>query len=99
MSTTITTPQGTTMTLRHPNLDILLSKHIVLEDNEKARLISELSLDDKRYLGNYLIDEELFLNKEKKSVYPDTRKPLDGKLTFGDTTYVDGVEVFVNNKE
>ena len=61
MSTTITTNLGTTMTLRHPNLDILLSKHIVLEDKEKARLISELSLDDKRYLGNYLLDEELFL--------------------------------------
>ena len=99
MSTTITTPQGTTMTLRHPNLDKLLSKHIVISTEERTKLISELSLDDKRYLGNYLIDEELFLNTEKKSVYPDTRKPLDGKLTFGDTTYVDGVEVFVNNKE
>ena len=99
MSTTITTPQGTTMTLRHPNLDKLLSEHIGISTEERTKLISELSLDDKRYLGNYLIDEELFLNTEKKSVYPDTRKPLDGKLTFGDTTYVDGVEVFVNNKE
>ena len=88
-----------TTTLRHPNLDILLSKHIVISTEERTKLVSELSLDDKRYLGNYLIDEELFLYTEKKSVYPDTRKPLDGKLTFGNTTYVDGVEVFVNNKE
>ena len=101
MSKTITTPQGTTMTLRHPNLDKLLSKHIVLEDKEKARLISELSLDDKRYLGNYLLDNEWFLETEKNSVKvePDLRE-LTGEVTFGGpTTYEDGVEVFVNNKE
>ena len=98
MSTTITTNLGTTMTLRHPNLDKLLSKHILISAEERTKLISELSEDDKRYLGNYMLDEELFLNVDKKSVYPDTRKPLDGELTFGNTTYEDGVEVFVNNK-
>ena len=98
MSTTITTNLGTTMTLRHPNLDKLLSKHILISTEERTKLISELDADDKRYLGNYLLDEELFLNTDKKSVYPDTRKPLDGKLTFGNTTYEDGVEVFVTNK-
>ena len=55
--------------MRHPNLDILLSKHIVLTEAKKAKLISELSLDDKRYLGNYLLDEELVSgNADKKSI-------------------------------
>lgn len=84
------------VTRRHPNLDILLSKHTILEEKEKARLIAELSLDDKRYLGNYLLDEELYLYTENNS---ESIEPLDGNLTFGDTTYVDGVEVFVNNRE
>ena len=47
--------------MRHPNLDVLLNKHIVLTEAKKAQLISELSLDDKRYLGNYLLDNEWFL--------------------------------------
>ena len=87
--------------MRHPNLDVLLNKHIVLSEAKKAQLISELSLDDKRYLGNYLLDNEWFLETEKNpvNVEPDLRE-LTGEITFGGpTTYEDGVEVFVNNKE
>ena len=101
MSTTITTKQGTTMTLRHPNLDKLLSKHIVISTEERTKLISELSLDDKRYLGNYLLDVEWFLETEKNpvKVEPDLRE-LTGEVNFGGpTTYEDGVEIFVNNKD
>ena len=87
--------------MRHPNLDVLLNKHIVLTEAKKAQLISELSLDDKRYLGNYLLDNEWFLETEKNpvKVEPDLRE-LTGEVTFGGpTTYEDGVEVFINNKE
>jgi len=87
--------------MRHPNLDVLLNKHIVLTEAKKAQLISELSLDDKRYLGNYLLDNEWFLETEKNpvKVEPDLRE-LTGEVTFGGpTTYEDGVEVFINNKD
>ena len=87
--------------MRHPNLDILLSKHIVLTEAKKAQLISELSLDDKRYLGNYLLDTEWFLETEKNpaKVEPDLRE-LTGEVNFGGpTTYEDGIEIFVNNKD
>ena len=87
--------------MRHPNLDILLSKHIVITEAKKAQLISELSLEDKRYLGNYLLDVEWFLETEKNpvKVEPDLRE-LTGEVNFGGpTTYEDGVEVFVNNKD
>ena len=87
--------------MRHPNLDILLSKHIVLTEAKKAQLISELSLADKRYLGNYLLDMEWFLETEKNpvKVEPDLRE-LTGEVNFGGpTTYEDGIEIFVNNKE
>jgi hypothetical protein len=87
--------------MRHPNLDVLLNKHIVLSEAKKAQLISELSLDDKRYLGNYLLDNEWFLETEKNpvKVEPDLRE-LTGEVTFGGpTTYEDGVEVFINNRE
>ena len=87
--------------MRHPNLDILLSKHTVLTEARKAQLISELSLDDKRYFGNYLLDNKLWLEIEDNpvEVEPDLRE-LTGELTFGGpTTYEDGVEVFINNKD
>ena len=87
--------------MRHPNLDVLLNKHIVLSEAKKAQLISELSLDEKRYLGNYLLDNEWFLETEKNpvKVEPDLRE-LTGEVTFGGpTTYEDGVEVFINNKD
>ena len=87
--------------MRHPNLDTLLSKHTVLTEAKKEQLISELSLDDKRYLGNYLLDNKLWLEIEDNpvEVKPDLRE-LTGELTFGGpTTYEDGVEVFINNKD
>ncbi len=123
MSTTITTKQGTTMTLRHPNLDKLLSKNIVISTEERTKLISELSLDDKRYLGNYMLDNDLVIycekitprgvlrekEKSKQTLfdastspavnYRSEHHPIDGVLNFGNTTYEDGVLVFLNNKE
>ena len=87
--------------MRHANLDILLNKHIVLTEAKKAQLISELSLDEKRYLGNYMLDNEWQLETEKNpiEVQPDLRE-LSGNLTFsGPTTYEDGLEVFVTNKD
>ena len=87
--------------MRHPNLDILLGKYTIITEARKKQLISELSLDDKRYLGNYLLDNEWLLYTEKNpiEVQPDLRE-LDGNLTFGGpTTYEDGVEVFINNKD
>ena len=87
--------------MRHANLDVLLNKHIVLTEAKKASLISELSLDDKRYLGNYMLDNEWYLETEKNpiEVNPDLRE-LSGELTFGGpTTYEDGLEIFINNKD
>jgi len=87
--------------MRHPNLDILLSKHTPLTQARKEQLISELSYDDKRYLGNYMLDQKLLLEIEKNppKVEPDHRE-LTGEVNFGGpTTYEDGIEVFVNNKD
>ena len=122
MSTTITTNLGTTMTLRHPNLDKLLSKHILISTEERTKLISELDADDKRYLGNYMLDNDLVIHSGKITPrvvltaketskqtlfdastspavnYRSEQHPIDGVLNFGNTTYEDGVEVFVNNK-
>jgi len=87
--------------MRHPNLDILLSKHTPLTQARKEQLISELSYEDKRYLGNYMLDQKLLLEIEKNppKVEPDLRE-LTGEVNFGGpTTYEDGIEVFVNNKD
>jgi len=77
----------------HEPLTILRMKNIVLSSSEKKSLIMKLSYDDKRFLGNWMLDNELTLQVD------DDYKELDGKLSFDTkTSYVDGVEVFHNNK-
>ena len=77
----------------HKPLKILTMKNIVLSSSEKKSLIMKLSYDDKRYLGNWMLDNELTLEVD------DDYKELDGKLSFDTkTSYIDGVEVFHNNK-
>ena len=51
----------------------------------------KLDLDDKRFMGNYLNDQE--------DTSFDTVNELKGnELTFSDTTFEDGMEVINNNK-
>ena len=77
----------------HEPLTILRMKKIVMSSKEKKSLIMKLSYDDKRFLGNWMLDNELTLQVD------DEYKELDGELSFDTkTSYVDGVEVFHNNK-
>ena len=77
----------------HEPLTILRMKNIVMSSKEKKSLIMKLSYDDKRFLGNWMLDNELTLQVD------DEYKELDGELSFDTkTSYVDGVEVFHNNK-
>ena len=76
----------------HKPIQILTMKNIVLSSSEKKSLIMKLVYDDKRYLGNYMLDNELTLEV-------DDYMELDGNLSFDTkTSYIDGVEVFHNNK-
>lgn len=76
-------------------LEELRMKNIYLTPKRKAKLISQLSLDEKLLYGAVLnvIDDD-----EKAMRYGNINE-LDGELTFGDTTYEDGMEVFNNNKD
>jgi hypothetical protein len=77
----------------HEPLDILKMKNVVLSSSEKKSLIMKLSYDEKRYLGNWMLDNELTIQ------VVDDYEELDGELTFDTkTSYMDGVEVFHNNK-
>ncbi len=76
-------------------LEELRMKNIYLTPKRKAELIKSLSLDEKLLYGAILNDIE---DDEKDMRYGNI-KELDGELTFGGTTYEDGVEVFNNNKE
>ena len=77
----------------HEPLTILRMKNIVMSSKEKKSLIMKLSYDDKRFLGNWMLDNELTLQVD------DEYKELDGELSFDTkTSYMDGVEVFHNNK-
>ena len=77
----------------HEPLTILRMKNIVMSSKEKKSLIMKLSYDDKRFLGNWMLDNELTLKLD------DEYKELDGELSFDTkTSYIDGVEVFHNNK-
>jgi len=77
----------------HDPMKILTMQNIVLSSAEKKSLIMKLTYDDKRYLGNWMLDNELTLEVDEEY------KELDGKLTFDTkTSYVDGIEVFHNNK-
>ena len=69
-------------------------KNILLNTKEKSRLIGELTLDDKRLLGALMLEEDISIETENTSM-----EELDGSLSFGNKTYEDGMETFVNNRE
>ncbi len=76
-------------------LEELRMKNIYLTPKRKAKLISQLSLDEKLLYGAILND----IDDDEKAMRYGNIKELDGELTFGNTTYEDGVEVFNNNKD
>ena len=74
-------------------LETLKMKNIALTATEKRLLISELSVDDKLYLGNYMNDMDL-------SIAADTKEmDIERDVVFGNRTFEDGMEKFVNNKD
>jgi hypothetical protein len=75
-------------------LATLRMKNILLTTKEKSRLIGELTLDEKRLLGVLMLEEEINIQTENPFI-----QELDGNLSFGNKTYEDGMETFVNNKE
>ena len=74
-------------------LEILKMKYVVLTPTEKRLLISQLTVDEKRYLGELMIANEINLESDDKEM--DVEKDLQ----FGKQTYVDGLKVWVSNKE
>ena len=76
-------------------LEELRMKNIYLTPKRKAKLISQLSLDEKLLYGAVLND----IDDDEKAMRYGNINELDGELTFGDTTYEDGVEVFNNNRD
>lgn len=76
-------------------LEELRMKNIYLTPKRKAKLISQLSLDEKLLYGAVLND----IDDDEKALRYGNIKELDGELSFGNTTYEDGVEVFNNNKD
>ena len=76
-------------------LEELRMKNIYLTPKRKAKLIGQLSLDEKLLYGAILND----IDDDEKAMRYGNIKELDGELTFGDTTYEDCVEVFNNNKD
>jgi len=74
-------------------LEILRWKHVALTATEKRLLISQLTLDEKRFLGNLLIDNEINIESDIEELEPED------DLQFGNRTYVDGLHTWVSNKE
>ena len=74
-------------------LEILRWKHVALTATEKRLLISKLTLDEKRFLGNLLIDNEINIESDIEELDPEN------DLHFGNKTFEDGLQVFVNNKD
>ena len=72
----------------------LRMKNVYLTEKRQKELIGSLTLDDKLLYGSVLNDEENTMQILRESDV----KELDGNLTFGATSYEDGVEVFTNNK-
>ena len=77
----------------HSALSILKMKGIALTNKQRSELVGSLSLDDKRYFGNWLNANEYNTNAVE-----EVGGELDGQLSFGNTTYEDGVQVYTNNK-
>ena len=77
----------------HSALSILKMKGIALTNKQRSELVGSLSLDEKRYFGNWLND-----NEYNSNAVEEVGGELDGQLSFGNTTYEDGVQVYTNNK-
>ena len=74
-------------------LEVLKMKNIALTATEKRLLIATLSVDEKLYLGNYMNDMDLSIAADSKEM------DVERDVVFGNKTYEDGMEKFVNNKE
>ena len=74
-------------------LETLKMRNIALTPTEKRLLISELSVDEKIYLGNLMLADELNIESDVKELDPEV------DLQYTSKTYEDGLEKFVNNKE
>lgn len=74
-------------------LETLKMKNIALTPTEKRLLISELTVDEKIYLGNLMLADELNIESDVKELDPEV------DLNYNKTTYQDGLEVFISNKE
>ena len=74
-------------------LQTLKMRNIALTPTEKRLLISQLSVDEKLYLGNLMLADELNIESDVKELDPES------DLSYNKTTYQDGLEVFISNKE
>ena len=74
-------------------LETLKMRNIALTATEKRLLIATLSVDEKLYLGNYMNDMDLSIAADSKEM------DVERDVVFGNKTYEDGMEKFVNNKE
>lgn len=74
-------------------LETLKMRNIALTPTEKRLLISELTVDEKIYLGNLMLADELNIESDVKELDPEV------DLQYTSKTYEDGLEKFVNNKE
>jgi len=72
----------------------LRMKNVYLTKKRKAELIGNLTLDDKLLLGAILNDTDHEIHVMEEAGI----KELDGELSFGNKTFEDGNEIFVNNK-
>ena len=69
-------------------LEELTMKNLLTDRKNEYK---KLDLNDKRFMGNYLNDQE--------DTSFDTVNELKGnELTFSESTYEDGIEVINNNK-
>ena len=76
------------------SLEHLRMKNVYLTPKRQRELVSSLTLDDKLLYGAILNAEE----DTKQVLQESDIKELDGELTFGKTTFQDGVEIYNNNK-
>ena len=66
----------------------LKMKHALLNRREE---VSQLTNDDKRYYGNWLISQD--------ETHYDSVNELSGELSFNDNTFEDGLETTSKNYE
>jgi hypothetical protein len=76
------------------SLEHLRMKNVYLTPKRQRELVGSLTLDDKLLYGAILNAEE----DTKQVLQESDIKELDGELTFGKTTFQDGVEIYNNNK-